>query len=44
MTARATLNRILENGNISSEEFDKVYNAAHQRLVKVHSGKVSNQP
>ena len=29
MTMRATLNRLLENGNISSEEFGKVYNAAH---------------
>ena len=29
MTTRATLNRLLENGNISSEEFGKVYNAAH---------------
>ena len=29
MTTRVTLNRLLENGNISPEEFDKVYNAAH---------------
>ena len=29
MTTRAALNRLLGNGNISPEEFDKVYNAVH---------------
>ena len=29
MTTRAASNRIIKNGNISPEEFDKVYNVAH---------------
>ena len=29
MPIRATLNRLLENGNISPEEFNEVYNTIH---------------